>query len=105
MNKESGQIKESIIQILRQHEGGLGISEISKKINVYRATVSKYLILLEHQGVVFSKKVGPAKIYFLGKGRVQHISSPHQREHEVWDWIDDFIEEIKEEIKEEILGS
>lgn len=104
MNKESGQIKDSIIEILNQNRSGLGISEISKRINVYRATVSKYLIALEHQGTVFSKKVGPARIYFLAQSNVQHKSSPEE-EHDVWDWIDDFIDEIKEELKREILGS
>ncbi len=102
MNKESSQIKESILRILSDSNSGLGISEISKRINVYRATVSKYLVALEHQGLVSSKMLGTSKLFFLSEKKVQHISSPYE---ENGDWIDDFIEEIKEELKKEILGS
>lgn len=105
MNKEYSQIKESIIQILSHHKEGLGISEISKKIHVYRATTSKYLALLHHQGIVSSKRVGPSKLYFLTERDVHHISSPHKIKHESDEWIDEFIEEVKEELKKEILGS
>ncbi len=90
------QIENSILRILRYHKEGLGISDISKKIHVYRATVSKYLLSLQQRGVVSSKKVGPAKIYFLKK------DSEEIKEEDKW--VDDFIEEIKEELKKEILG-
>lgn len=101
MNKESSQIKESIIRILNGDSNGLGVSEISKRINVYRATVSKYLVALEHQGIVSSKMLGTSKLYFLNEKKVEQISSAYEEN----DWIDDFIEEIKEELKKEILGS
>ena len=102
MNKESSQIKESILRVLDEDAGGLGVSEISRRINVYRATVSKYLVALEHQGLVSSRMQGTSKLYFLNEKRVQHTCSSHQ---ENGDWIDGFIEEIKEELKKEILGS
>lgn len=105
MNKASSQIKESIIEILRHHKGGLSISEISKKIHVYRATTSKYLALLHHQGIVSSKRIGPSKLYFLTQRNVHHISSSHRVKQESDEWIDEFIEEVKEELKKEILGS
>lgn|GEM_PF-1510401 len=105
MNKDFNQIKESIIQILRHHKEGLGISDISKNIKVYRATVSKYLILLHHQGIVSSKRVGPSKLYFLAEEKHQQISSPYKTSREDEEWLDDFIEEIKEELKREILGT
>ena len=101
MNKQFNQIKESIIQILKTHKEGLDITEISKKVNLYRATVSKYLAILEHQGIVSSKKIGPSKVYFLFEKDVHHIGSSKESEE---DWIDEFIEELKEELKKEILG-
>jgi len=101
---KSSQIEESIIQILNHHKEGLGISEISKKIHIYRATVSKYLMALQHREVVSSKKVGPAKIYYL-KRTVHHNSSPNKTTHKHEDWIDEFLDEIKDEIKKEIMES
>lgn len=96
MNKSrERQIEESIIRILRNHKEGLGISEISKKIHVYRATVSKYLLSLQHRGIVVSKRVGPAKIYYLRGKRCGNGDE---------DWIDELIKEIKDELKREILG-
>jgi len=102
MNKQFNQIKESIVQILKTHKEGLDITQISKKVNLYRATVSKYLSILEYQGIISSRKIGPSKVYFLVEDEVHHIHSPHFEESK--DWIDEFIEELKEELKKEILG-
>ena len=102
LNKESAQIIDSIIRVLERNKEGLDISQISKLINVYRATVSKYLLVLQNKEVVSSKKLGPAKVYFLAENNVHQSDFSKNKSR---DWIDEFIDEVKEEMKREILGN
>ncbi len=95
-------IEQEIVKILEDNSDGLTINQVSEKANLYRATASKYLMLLEAQGVVQVREIGPAKLYIL-KDNVREIVRKMERQENVKkDWIDNLIGEIKSEVKEEI---
>jgi len=101
VNKDSSNVSFQILDVLRRSKDGLSINEISQKIGIYRSTTSKYLLALQKEGIIKSKKVGPAKLYFLSsKDSVERNIEEIQEDKE---WIDSLILEIKEEIKEELL--
>ncbi|MEM4322189.1 MAG: winged helix-turn-helix domain-containing protein [Candidatus Woesearchaeota archaeon] len=52
-----------IIEYLKK--GSATIEEVSKNIGYSRATVSKYLSVLEAKGIVVLRKIGKAKLYSL----------------------------------------
>jgi len=62
-------LKEEIVAILRK-EGACSRVEIASKLKekLNRAILMGYLRCLVDLGVLISKDVGKAKIYFLGKG-------------------------------------
>ena len=104
LNKDLSKISSQIIKLLKANKDGLTIKKISQKLGIYRSTASKYLLILERDGVVNSKKVGPAKIYFISDRRKKSVHrNVHQSIEEDISWVDSLILEIKEELKEEIL--
>ena len=58
-------IRESIINLLREHPEGLTILNISKHIGITRQTASKYMYGLISEGIVKIRKIGPAKLCYL----------------------------------------
>jgi len=65
--------------LIREHEGltaalikllendlGQPVKYLAKKLGVYRTFLAGYLEALENQGCVKSKRIGPAKVYFVG---------------------------------------
>jgi predicted ArsR family transcriptional regulator len=56
-----------IIKILAKHSEGLSITEIAKILGVHRHTITKYIYQLIGAGVVYQRKVGPAKLFYLSK--------------------------------------
>ncbi|MCD6477795.1 MAG: winged helix-turn-helix transcriptional regulator [Candidatus Aenigmarchaeota archaeon] len=97
------EVSSQILKILRDNKNGLTISNISQMIGIYRSTASKYLLALQREGLVASKKVGPAKIYYIPRKKDHVHNNVQQKVDNDEDWIDSFIDEIKEEIKEELL--
>jgi DNA-binding transcriptional regulator YhcF (GntR family) len=59
--------KKSIIKNLSKFTTGLTITDLSNIIEGNRNTVSKYLSILEAEGKVYKKKIGPASLYFSKK--------------------------------------
>jgi len=55
-----------ILEILKKNPGQ-SIKEIAKQLEVNRSFAAGYLQALEDQGHVKSKKIGPARIYFLNR--------------------------------------
>ncbi|MFX1392501.1 MAG: winged helix-turn-helix domain-containing protein [Promethearchaeota archaeon] len=56
--------KSKILNKLEDSTSGFTIIELSKKIKFHRNTVSKYLRILEAEGLVKKKKIGNALLYF-----------------------------------------
>ena len=69
-NKKRGMDnKEKIIKELKKNPNGLTVSELSKRLNISRQTVSNCFAFLEGAEKVKIRKVGMAKIYFWVKKR------------------------------------
>ena len=48
-------------------EPGLSVKDLSERLKVNRQFMAGVLAILEEQGDVSSRKVGPARIYFVAK--------------------------------------
>lgn len=97
MNTE---MEEKIVKLLESSEHGLTINEIADKLKMYRATASKYLLIMEAQGVIAMRQIGPAKVYSL-RDAVREMVRKMERSEVVKkkDWIDKLVSEIKTEVK------
>ncbi|NOQ56245.1 MAG: hypothetical protein GQ477_05580 [Nanohaloarchaea archaeon] len=58
-------IKKKIIDSLTERTFGLTIEDISKIVDVNRATASKYLLVLSAEKKIISRTVGKAKVHYL----------------------------------------
>ena len=54
-----------IIKALKEHPEGLSIMEIAELIGVHRHTVIKYIYNLIGLGLIWQRKIGPAKLCYL----------------------------------------
>ncbi len=64
METKSGfYISQKIKEILSKNPG-LSIKEIANMLDVNRQFMAGYLASMEENGEVYSRKIGPAKIYF-----------------------------------------
>ena len=62
------EVKERILQILEEaYPKDLPIIEVAKRAGVSKETASKYLAVMEAEGLVRKRKVGRAKLYGLIK--------------------------------------
>ena len=59
--------KEYILKTLREHLGGLTITQIAKLTKLNYMTASKYLAILEAVGKVECRKIGMAKLFGVKK--------------------------------------
>jgi len=66
-NYEEGNIKENIINILKEHPEGLSIIDVSKYMGISRQTVSKYILGLVAERIIKIHKIGPTKLCYLKK--------------------------------------
>ena len=66
MLKSYENLMERILELLKRNPGQ-SIKEIAKQLKVNRSFAAGYLQALEDQGYVKSKKIGPARIYFLNR--------------------------------------
>jgi len=64
---KKNEFKFNILNQLEDSASGLTITELSKKLNFHRNTVSKYLGILEAEGLVKKKDIGAALLYFSAK--------------------------------------
>jgi predicted transcriptional regulator len=58
-------IEEKILDKLKKQP--MTIEEISRTLDISRATASKYLMALEAGGSIKKREIGRAKLYFIGK--------------------------------------
>ncbi len=57
--------REKIIENLKEHPEGLTILNIAENTKINRITVSKYIFGMVSGGLIFQRKVGPAKLCYL----------------------------------------
>ncbi|MCS7135248.1 MAG: winged helix-turn-helix transcriptional regulator [Nitrososphaerota archaeon] len=60
-----------IIKLLEK-DPGQQIQQLARELKVNRTFLAGYLLALENEGKVKSKKIGPAKIYF-SKKKVKEV--------------------------------
>lgn len=67
------EIREKLISILKDSDSGLSGVEISKKINVSRITMIKYLKVFAAEGLLRHKNIGNVTLWFLEPGQESFI--------------------------------
>jgi predicted transcriptional regulator len=50
-----------------ENDPGQTVKDLAKKLGVNRTFLAGYLEALENQGYVKSKRIGPAKVYFINR--------------------------------------
>ena len=63
------EIREKLISILKDSDSGISGIEISKKINVSRITMTKYLKVFAAEGLLRQKNIGNVTLWFLEPGQ------------------------------------
>jgi methanogenic corrinoid protein MtbC1 len=69
----SKDIREQLISILKNSDSGMSGIEISKKINVNRITMTKYLKVFAAEGLLRQKNIGNVTLWFLEPGQESFI--------------------------------
>ena len=69
----SEDIREQLISILKDSDSGMSGIEISKKINVNRITMTKYLKVFAAEGLLRQKNIGNVTLWFLEPGQESFI--------------------------------
>ena len=69
----SEDIREQLISILKDSVSGMSGIEISKKINVNRITMTKYLKVFAAEGLLRQKNIGNVTLWFLEPGQESFI--------------------------------
>jgi predicted transcriptional regulator len=64
--REREDLTTKIIKLLEE-DPGQAVKDLAKKLGVNRIFLAGYLEALENQGYVRSKRIGPAKVYFVNK--------------------------------------
>jgi len=60
--------RDKILNVLKNHPEGLTVNDISKLVKINRSTASKYVFGLIIEGLIYQRKIGPAKLcYFKDK--------------------------------------
>jgi predicted transcriptional regulator len=66
MSKEYYNLTSRILELLEK-DPGQQIQQLARELKVNRTFLAGYLLALENEGKVKSKKIGPAKVYFSKK--------------------------------------
>ena len=67
------EIREKLISILKNSDSGMSGVEISKKINVNRITMVKYLKVFAAEGLLRQKNIGNVTLWFLEPGQESFV--------------------------------
>ncbi|MEM1941438.1 MAG: HTH domain-containing protein [Candidatus Nitrosocaldus sp.] len=62
------EVKQRIIDVLRQSDSGLSGIEIAERTGINRVTITKYLNILETMGIIKRKSMGPVNIWYIQHG-------------------------------------
>lgn len=71
MGRRDGDIRGRIITLISSKPLGLTIEEVSRGLEINRATASKYLAVLEAQNRIIVRKLGKAKLHYPKTRRIQ----------------------------------
>jgi len=63
------EIREKLISVLKDSDSGMSGIEISKKVNVSRITMTKYLKVFAAEGLLRQKNIGNVTLWFLEPGQ------------------------------------
>jgi len=66
MLKEYADLTDKILKLLEK-DPGQPVQELAKELKINRTFLAGYLKALENQGYVRSKRIGPAKVYFINR--------------------------------------
>ena len=69
----SEDIREKLISVLKDSDNGMSGIEISKKINVNRITMIKYLKVFAAEGLLRQKNIGNVTLWFLEPGQESFV--------------------------------
>jgi DNA-binding transcriptional regulator YhcF (GntR family) len=69
------EIKNKVIETLRNHEEGMSSTELADAIHVNRMTITKYLNILSVIGIIKRKKIGSVNIWTIESG-IEEIEFP-----------------------------
>ena len=69
LSKKRVGLSNEILGLLREDPGRM-VKDLAKQLKVNRTFLAGYLEALEDQGRVRSKKIGPAKVYFIDEGNM-----------------------------------
>lgn len=59
-------MKDKILKLLKNHPEGLCISDVARLLKTTnRITASKYLAILEAEGKIKLREIGPVKLYYV----------------------------------------
>ncbi|MEM3507348.1 MAG: winged helix-turn-helix domain-containing protein [Candidatus Bathyarchaeia archaeon] len=64
MSKSHDKLTPKLIELLEK-DPGQTVKQLAEQLDVNRTFLAGYLKALENQGYVKSKKIGPAKVYFV----------------------------------------
>ena len=65
MRNNGEKLKVRIVEVLEKHPEGLTIVELSRILSSHRQTVTKYVLVLEAQNVIYRRNVGSATLHYL----------------------------------------
>ncbi|GBC74348.1 hypothetical protein HRbin05_00388 [archaeon HR05] len=62
------EVKQRIIDVLRQSDSGLSGIEIAERTGINRVTITKYLNILETMGIIRRRSMGPVNLWYIQYG-------------------------------------
>jgi len=97
------EIKNKVIEILRNHEEGMSSIELADAIHVNRMTITKYLNILSTIGLIKRKKIGSINIWTIESG-VEDIEFPLNYLHLQQKFITSLMGYNKRELSKTLLN-
>jgi hypothetical protein len=97
------EIKNKVIETLRNHEEGMSSTELADAIHVNRMTVTKYLNILSVIGLIKRKKIGSINIWTIESG-IEEIEFPLNYLHLQQKFITSLLAHNKRELSKILLN-
>lgn len=68
---QTDEIKQKLVDVLRNSQAGMSGVEIAEKIGINRITITKYLKIFAAEGLIREKKIGSVNLWFVDEGTEQ----------------------------------
>ncbi|MEM0364226.1 MAG: HTH domain-containing protein [Candidatus Nitrosocaldus sp.] len=62
------EVKQRIVDVLKQSDSGLSGIEIAERTGINRVTITKYLNILETMGIIKRRSMGPVNVWYIKHG-------------------------------------